>query len=130
MKHSLTREVWRYENENFPSAIYETSCYYTVVHALAFKLELGFCFVKKRTIILKFCCCVVAEQTPESASSGSSWTGWAVTSLTSKLYRGGNTPPDATEPDKNTTTNKERNTGKAAIFTCILYTTTCKKVFI
>lgn len=57
----------------------------------------------------------MTEQTPESASSGSSWTGWAVTSLTSKLYRGGNTLADTTEPDKNTTTNKERNPGEAGI---------------
>ena len=52
---------------------------------------------------------MVAEQAPETAG-GSSWTGWAVSSLTSKLYRGGN----AAEPEKNTTT-KERNSGRASL---------------
>lgn len=53
----------------------------------------------------------VADQTAESsAGGGSSWTGWAVSSLTSKLYRGGNTPAGtATEPDKDTTAGKDKN---------------------
>lgn len=57
--------------------------------------------------------CVVAEQAQaESAGGSSSWTGWAVSSLTSKLYRGGNTPAGATEPGKTTTTGKEKNPGR------------------
>ncbi|XP_027040753.1 N-terminal kinase-like protein isoform X3 [Pocillopora damicornis] len=49
-----------------------------------------------------------AEQTPESTAAGSSWTGWAVSSLTSKLYRGGSAsggitePADKSEPGKGT----------------------------
>lgn len=39
-----------------------------------------------------------AERAPESVATGSSWTGWAVSSLTSKLYRGGSASGGTTEP--------------------------------
>ena len=54
---------------------------------------------------------LVAEQTPDSAAAGgSSWTGWAVTSLTSKLYRGGSIPA-AGAPEHAKTVDKDKNLG-------------------
>ncbi|KAJ7360108.1 N-terminal kinase-like protein [Desmophyllum pertusum] len=49
-----------------------------------------------------------AEQVPESAAGGS-WTGWAVSSLTSKLYRGGSGSGGASEPADKSTPGKETN---------------------
>ncbi|XP_074630282.1 N-terminal kinase-like protein [Acropora palmata] len=55
---------------------------------------------------------VSAEQAAETENAGSSWTGWAVSSLTSKLYRGGHTPAGPAEPEKNKTSGKQENAGK------------------
>lgn len=57
---------------------------------------------------------VPEEQTAQAAAGGSSWTGWAVSSLTSKLYRGGNTPNGSAEPENNKRTDKEENPDKTA----------------
>ena len=55
-------------------------------------------------------CYLEAEQVPESAAGGS-WTGWAVSSLTSKLYRGGSGSGGASEPADKSTPGKETNPG-------------------
>ena len=54
---------------------------------------------------------VSAEQAAATENAGSSWTGWAVSSLTSKLYRGGHTSSGPAEPEKNKTSGKQENTG-------------------
>lgn len=57
----------------------------------------------------------VAEQTPDSAAAGgSSWTGWAVSSLTSKLYRGGSIPA-AGAPEHAKTVDKDKNPDSTSV---------------
>ena len=64
---------------------------------------------------------VSAEQAAETENAGSSWTGWAVSSLTSKLYRGGHTPAGPAEPEKNKTSGKQENAGNTYCYYCCYY---------
>ena len=73
---------------------------------------------KKKTAKNFFFFAVSAEQAAETENAGSSWTGWAVSSLTSKLYRGGHTPSGPAEPEKNKTSGKQENAG---ITSCYYY---------
>jgi hypothetical protein len=51
------------------------------------------------------------EQAAEDA--GSSWTGWAVTSITSKLYKGGQTPTAAGDTSMSGAGEQNPNTQKS-----------------
>lgn len=66
------------------------------------------------------CCLLEAEQAPETVAAGGTWTGWAVSSLTSKLYRGGSTTGGAAGPTDKNTTDKEKNQGKGVLIAYLL----------
>lgn len=71
---------------------------------------------KKEKKNLRVLFAVSAEQAAETENAGSSWTGWAVSSLTSKLYRGGHTPSGPAEPEKNKTSGKQENAGNTSCY--------------